>query len=285
MMCAPILRMGQINADHAASEPDEKPGLVGETHLRATGIGGRTSWSSPVKKAIYRVLREPLRRAGFNYEGWPRMFTLAEIFFNTLSSPDIYDRLYAGKSDPWAYDHDPSEVSRHRLAVEMLDRVIAERGLFARGFEIGCSEGIFTKLLAQRCISLLAVDFSRVAVERARNQVYANDSVAVERWNLRSEPIPQGLDLIVAMDVLRAFVRPREFRAARHKIVSALSPGGYVLVGDHKQSTSVENAWWAKRLIRGGKWVVGSFTDDPTLAVIEQVATDTHILALLRKNR
>lgn len=210
---------------------------------------------------------------------------LGGVFFNPLATPDIYERLYAGQSDPWAYDHDPSELERHQLAAAMLDRIIAEKGLFSRGFEIGCSEGIFTKLLAQRCVSLLAVDFSPVAVERARSQVYSKDSVAVDLWNLRSEPIPPGLDLIVAMDVLRAFVRPGEFHAAREKIVSALRPGGYVLVGDHKQCDSVENSWWSRHLIRGGKWVVRSFADDPALAVIEQASTDTHVLGFLQKTR
>ena len=63
--------------------------------------------------------------------------------------------------------------------------VPAHAGLPAGGdratLEIGCSIGVFTAMLAPRCDSLLAVDFSPTALERARRAAAGQDAVELRQ--------------------------------------------------------------------------------------------------------
>jgi hypothetical protein len=138
-------------------------------------------------------------------------------------------------------------------------------------------------MLADRCQSLTAVDFSAIALERARARLKGKSSVSVSRWNLRSDPIPGTFDLIVVMDVFTALLRPRDSRSARSKLIDAMRGSDYLLVGDHRQNPRFEAASWARFLIRGGKRIVCSFVEDPALETVELVTTETHVLAIFRR--
>jgi SAM-dependent methyltransferase len=241
--------------------------------------------SSPViraKRSAYEALREPLRRLGFGHARWPRTFAILDLIFDPRGTAASYDREFAGRADPWNYAGDPRELLRHRLAIEFLDRARGRRK-FTRALEIGCAEGVFTELLAVRCESVLAVDFSQLALERASVRLKGIGWVAFAQWNLRTDPFPGSFDLIVVMDVLSGILRPGDSRAARSRLIAAMRRGDYLLVGDHRQAPEFENSWWGRALVRGGKWIVRGFTEHPALECVEHATTETHVLALLRK--
>jgi predicted TPR repeat methyltransferase len=101
-------------------------------------------------------------------------------------------------------------------------------GPFERALELGCSEGAFTRLLAPRCRSLVAVDISEIAVERARERLRGLDHVTCEVLQLPSE-FPEGeFDLIVASDVLYYWPLA-DVVATLPRIEDALAPGGVLL--------------------------------------------------------
>jgi len=66
---------------------------------------------------------------------------------------------------PWDYAS-PREQARFHHAAELLD-VVRGNTCFRKALEVGCAEGAFTEFLAPRCESLLAVDVSAAALERA----------------------------------------------------------------------------------------------------------------------
>jgi SAM-dependent methyltransferase len=229
-------------------------------------------------------LVQVLRGIGFSRERWPFTFALLDAVFDPLGSARSYDRIYRARPDPWNYAGDSGERRRYRLAVGMLDRVL-DGGRFTNALEIGCSEGAFTELLAPRSDRLLAVDFSLLALERARQRRQWNCGITFAHYDLRRDRVPGNFDLIAVMDVLTSFRRPGALRAAQEKIVEAVRPGGYLLVTDHRQEPVFETAWWARRLGRGGKWIISAFSDHCALTQIEACCTPTHALALFRRRQ
>jgi SAM-dependent methyltransferase len=108
-----------------------------------------------------------------------------------------FDQLYAHSDDPWDYLISPSERAKyeHTLAA------IAPRH-FDCALEVGCSIGVFTAMLARRCDRVVAIDFSRRALELARPGLPANTNVELLHRSFPEE-VPEGaFDLIICSEVL-----------------------------------------------------------------------------------
>jgi SAM-dependent methyltransferase len=213
--------------------------------------------------------------------GHPFGLAISELIRDPYASPEFFDRLYQSREDPWDYAINPQEVKRHRLAIDLLDRTRSGR-LFSNALEIGCAEGIFTEMLSQRCERLLAVDFSQVALERARKRL-RGDNVFFRQWDLRKDYIPDHFDLIVAMDVLTTIHRPLGLRAAFSKLIAGMRTADLLLAGDFRENRTVETSWWSRHLLRGGKCVIAALASENNVQQVAAAATDTHVFALLRK--
>lgn len=230
----------------------------------------------------YGILRGLARAAGVRSDRFVLVGALADWARDPLESASAFEGTFASRTDPWDYLTNPGEHQRHQLALRLLDEARGGRRL-ERALEIGCAEGVFTELLAPRCASLLAVDYSSVALERARKRLAGSESLMFQRWDLRRDPIPGHFDLIVAMDVLTCIRRPARLRMAYAKLVSGMRPGGLLLAGDFRYDRRFESSWWRKRLLHGGKWVIEALAAHPGLTTVKKAATETHVFALLRK--
>jgi SAM-dependent methyltransferase len=188
--------------------------------------------------------------------------------------------LYAEHLDPWHYTG-LDEQARFANAVELLDRVRGD-SRFREVLEVGCAEGHFTAQLVLRCESLISVDISQVAMDRAKERC-PDSSVQFRILDLRQDPLPGPFDLIVVMDVLEYFFRPELIRRLRPKLVLALKPCGYLLVGNSRQSRLFEDVWWGKYLIRGGKQIGAFIGSDPNLEVVSESSNDMFVNTLFRK--
>lgn len=184
------------------------------------------------------------------------------------------------KPDPWDYMTCPEEQDRFSSAIRLLDQA---RGgeLFRNAFEVGCAEGVFTAKLAPLCKSLLAVDVSARALERARIRC-AGTSVTFQRWDIMLSPVPSNMDLVVIMDVLELFFHPSDIRSARGKLISAIRPGGCLLLGNSRQDEFFETAPWGKWVLRGGKRIAECFGEDPRLTLAGSEAGQFYVNALFR---
>jgi SAM-dependent methyltransferase len=230
----------------------------------------------------YSVLRGFAHAVGVDSDRFPLVGALADWARDPLESAQAFEGTFASRADPWDYLTNPGEHQRHHLALQLLDEARGGRR-FERAFEIGCAEGVFTELLAARCESLLAVDYSRVALERARQRLAGSESPMFQPWDLRRDPIPGHFDLIVAMDVLTCIRRPGRLRMAYDKLISGMRPGGLLLAGDFRYDRRFESSWWRKRLLHGGKWVIEALAAHPSLLTVKKAGTETHVFALLRK--
>jgi LmbE family N-acetylglucosaminyl deacetylase/SAM-dependent methyltransferase len=128
-----------------------------------------------------------------------------EVFFATpapgRAAPSLgseyFDRFYAENGpDPWGFADRWYERRKRALTLAALPR---ER--FRRAFEPGCSIGVLTTELADRCDHLLATDPSTDAVERARERLRGRAGVEVRRSAVPQHWPGGDFDLIVLSEV------------------------------------------------------------------------------------
>ena len=111
------------------------------------------------------------------------------------------------------------EVARHKSELALIDK-LRGHSRFRRAVEIGCSEGIFTQQLAERCESLAATDFLQPALDRAQSNVLSQD-VSFSSLDLRRDALPADLDLLCIIHVLDYVRNPLSLRRIRQKVVAS----------------------------------------------------------------
>jgi SAM-dependent methyltransferase len=138
-------------------------------------------------------------------------------------APDYFESLYQADPDPWRFASSPYEQEKYAASLAALP---ARR--FRRGLELGCSIGIFTRLLSARCDHLLALDVSDSALARARENC-ATLPVTLENRRIPGE-WPEGeFDLIVLSEVLY-YLTADDVRRTAARAVAALSRPGVILM-------------------------------------------------------
>jgi SAM-dependent methyltransferase len=133
-----------------------------------------------------------------------------------------FERLARESADPWDYATSEYEQRKYRVT---LDYLPARTG---RTLELGCSVGVFTAMLAPRCDTLVAVDFSPTALARARARLGEAAGVEFLRRRLPEE-MPDGpFDTIVCAEILYYWSADLVGDGLR-RMEAALAPGGTLL--------------------------------------------------------
>ena len=118
--------------------------------------------------------------------------------FETSIPPDYFDRLYADDPDPWRFA--TSDYEREKYAAT-LDALGDRR--FRAGLEVGCSIGVLTRQLAERCDALLSVDVAEDALAQARRRCADQPLVEFRRMRVPHDwPRDGGFDLILLSEVV-----------------------------------------------------------------------------------
>ncbi|BCM90290.1 hypothetical protein IAD21_02141 [Abditibacteriota bacterium] len=134
--------------------------------------------------------------------------------------PGYFDALYAEKSDPWNFETKPYEHEKYAATLGHLPR---ER--YGSALELGCSIGVLSRMLAERCDKLLSLDVAESALETARARCHDLTNVRFERRTLPDE-FPAGqFDLILMSEVGYYFAWP-DLRRLGEKCVAGLRAGG-----------------------------------------------------------
>ncbi len=138
--------------------------------------------------------------------------------------PDYFAKTYAGSEDPWQLAGRWYEQRKYALTIAALP--VAR---YRRGLEAGCSVGVLTSLLAQRCEQLLAVDLAAAAVATASRRVADVKHVTVEQRALPGEWPMGSFDLIVISEIGYYF-SPSDFEALMASAADALEPAGTLIL-------------------------------------------------------
>ena len=141
---------------------------------------------------------------------------------------DYFAKKYADAPDPWDLGGSDYEAAKYDLTLAAIPPA-APGGRYRRGLELGCSVGVLTARLADRCESLLAVDAAPAAVSQARDRCRDHHGVRVETAVLPGDWPGGTFDLIVASEVLY-YLSDADFEAVRGRIVDSLESGGRLLL-------------------------------------------------------
>ena len=108
-----------------------------------------------------------------------------------------FESLYADSPDPWGYCESPYERAKYAATLAALGP-----RRYRRALEVGCSIGVFTRALAERCEHVLAVDFSARALSLAGERLAAVTNVELRRASFPEQLPVAAWDLIVCSEVL-----------------------------------------------------------------------------------
>jgi len=137
---------------------------------------------------------------------------------------EYFEAIYAKSSDPWKYRTSTYERDKYAATLARLPEP-----RFRRGFDIGCSIGILTRHLANRCDELLAIDVVDGALAQARQACADAPHVTFARMRIPSE-WPDGLfDLIVISEVLY-YLDPSDIRRTAAACLRSLEPRGAIVL-------------------------------------------------------
>ncbi len=138
-----------------------------------------------------------------------------------------FDELYARDPDPWDFATSEYEAAKYEATIAALDPP------YASALEVGCSIGVLTARLAERCERLLAIDVAESALEQARARA---PRATFERREV-PEQWPDGpFDLIVCSEVLY-YLDDTAVDRTIDEIERTLVPGGSLLAVHWRRQT------------------------------------------------
>lgn len=126
----------------------------------------------------------------------------AEVFFEEASkrhtslTGNYFDAVYKDASDPWNFESSAYEKAKYDATLAALPQTRYESG-----FEIGCSIGVLTARLAQRCDRLLAIDTSLAPLAKARARLSDQDHVRFVQMVVPDRYPDESFDLVVLSEV------------------------------------------------------------------------------------
>ncbi|BBZ30104.1 methyltransferase [Mycolicibacterium madagascariense] len=111
--------------------------------------------------------------------------------------PDSYfDDMYAAAGDPWQLAERWYEERKYALTMAMLpDR------RYRHAFEPGCSVGVLTAQLLQRCDRVTSLDVSQAALDATRARAAGADGLDLRLGSLDAAWPAEPFDLVVISEV------------------------------------------------------------------------------------
>lgn len=139
------------------------------------------------------------------------------------TSRAFFEELYGADPDPWRFTDDAYEQARYR---HLLAHVPA--GRYGTAFEPGCSIGVLTRQLADRCRRVIAIDIAEAAVAEARRQCADRPGVQLARGELPHDLPDEPVDLVVLSEIGYYLTEPVLVDLA-HRVRDGLTPCGRVI--------------------------------------------------------
>ena len=139
-------------------------------------------------------------------------------------SEQYFDKVYDVNTDPWNFETSVYEKEKYAVTISALNKK-----LYKNVFEVGCSIGVLSEMLAERSKNLLAVDASEAPLFKARQRLLAYKNVVVDKMNIPAEFISTPCDLIVLSEVAY-YLNDEDLQILRVKAMQQLEKGGQLLM-------------------------------------------------------
>jgi len=181
------------------------------------------------------------------------------------------------REDPWDYES-AYEQRKYRHTLEMIPG-----DPFPEVLELGCAEGVFTQMLAEKAENVLAVDISERALERAKKRCASAANVRFQQHDI-ANGLPDGaFDLIVCSEVLYYLRDAAAVAAIARQMKERLPVGGHLLmthcnmVSDDKEHTGFD----FNEI--GAKFIGETFSSEPGLEFFRELRTELYRVQLFRR--
>ena len=138
--------------------------------------------------------------------------------------PSYFDRLYTDNPDPWGFETSEYEANKYTATLAALPK-----RRYRSAFEIGGSIGVLTEKLAQRCDSLLSIDVSELAQNRAITRCHYLPQVDFQIMRVPETYPEQVFDLTLVSEV-GYYWSWEDLKKAQQCIIEHLELGGHLLL-------------------------------------------------------
>ena len=143
--------------------------------------------------------------------------------------PEVFERLYADHPDPWRFETSPYEQAKYADTLAQL-----EDRRFRSALELGCSIGVLSRMLADRCDRLVGLDLAEAALTQARLRCAGLEHVVLRRAVLPqdwTDPAQYGaFDLVLVSEMLYFLIPDDIDRLARRCVAASLPECTMLLV-------------------------------------------------------
>ena len=136
------------------------------------------------------------------------------------TSREFFEELYRTDPDPWRFSDDAYEQARYQ---HLLAHIPA--GRYDTAFEPGCSIGVLTRQLADRCRRVIAIDIAEAAVAEARRRCVDQPGVELSRGELPGDLPGEPVDLVVLSEIGYYFTEPVLIDLARGSVTRSPQAG------------------------------------------------------------
>jgi SAM-dependent methyltransferase len=181
--------------------------------------------------------------------------------------------------DPW------------RLATSAYERERADRTMavlsgrrYRTALEVGCGEGIFTSRLLDLCDRVTAVDFSALALRRARRRHASDPRIAIRRLDLVAEDPGGVFDLVVCAELFY-YMNHAQFDRAAPRIARCVAHGGDLCLvhGASAHERAAHESGIASCRATSATQIHGRFCRIPGLTVLRDRAFPAYRITLLHR--
>ena len=167
-----------------------------------------------------------------------KMYNQAQMFKkNTNYPPDWFST--------W-FDEDYCDVYNHRDDQEA-EEFVANWQIWNRlragdlCLDLGCGTGRYSKLLAERGLSVIAVDLSTPLLNRAKKNSMFDPNLLLIRADMRAIPVREKFSLVVSLFTsFGYFETDDENLQVLHQVFEALLPGGLFII-DYFNPSAVQD--------------------------------------------
>lgn len=186
-------------------------------------------------------------------------------------------RIYWLAKYLWKDPYNVGETARGRY-LDVLSVIPAEA--LANVLELGCGEGVFTALLADRAGCVTATDISLTAIRRARRRLQGRDHVLccvedVSNGILRQD----AYSLVICLELLYYLPQDR-LDECMAKIIRAVTHGGYVLLG-HRRERPQYSGWYT--IPFAAETIHRRFRELGSVVCVHEVVRPGYLLSLFKR--
>lgn len=145
---------------------------------------------------------------------------------NELPSLDseYFKKVYDANDDPWDFETSDYEANKYKAT---LDALPLEK--YHSALEIGCSIGVFTKLLAKRCENIVATDVSQKALDKAIERCKNLENIHFIKAKFPEELPVENFSLIVVSEVAY-YLSPEDWELAMSKLFNITKENGNIVL-------------------------------------------------------